>query len=114
LGDLGVRTAFIEKAGPWENGYNESFNGKLRGELLNREIFYNMAEARILVERWRRHYNHHRPHGALPQEPQPSISLADQPGHPRRPICPEPGHRLEKRPQPRQSQPRRGPPSISA
>jgi len=57
LGDLGVRTAFIEKASPWENGYNESFNGKLRDELLNREIFYTMAEARILVERWRRHYN---------------------------------------------------------
>ena len=49
---------------PWENGYNESFNGKLRDELLNGEIFYSLAEAAVLVEQWRREYNTVRPHSA--------------------------------------------------
>ena len=61
LGRLGVGTLFIEPGSPWENGYIESFNGKLRDELLNREIFYTMKEARILIEQWRRHYNGVRP-----------------------------------------------------
>ena len=82
LGDLGVRTAFIEKASPWENGYNESFNGKLRDELLNREIFYTMAEARILVERWRRHYNEVRPHSALGYRPPAPAAIVPQPARP--------------------------------
>lgn len=69
LGDLRVKTAFIEKASPWESGNNESFNGKLRGELLNGEIFYSLAEARILIERRRRHYNEIRPHSALGYRP---------------------------------------------
>lgn len=56
LGKIGVRTLYIEKASPWENGYNESFNGKLRDELLNGEVFYTLAEARVLIEAWRRHY----------------------------------------------------------
>ena len=51
---------------PWENGYNESFNGKLRDELLNGEIFYSLAEAAVLVEQWRREYNTVRPHSAWP------------------------------------------------
>ncbi len=50
---------------PWENGYNESFNGKLRDELLNGEIFYTLKEAEVLIEQWRRHDNQHRPHSAL-------------------------------------------------
>jgi transposase InsO family protein len=69
LGRLGVATLFIEKASPWENGYNESFNGKLRDELLDREIFYSLAEARVLIERWRRHYNTERPHSSLGYRP---------------------------------------------
>lgn len=50
LGRIGVRTLYIEKASPWENGYNESFNGKLKDELLNCEVFYTLAEARVLIE----------------------------------------------------------------
>jgi transposase InsO family protein len=65
LGTLGVRTLFIEPGRPWENGYNESFNGKLGDELLKREIFYTLREAEVLVEQWRREYNTIRPHSAL-------------------------------------------------
>jgi len=54
---IGVKTLYIEPGSPWENGYNESFNGKLRDELLNGEIFYTLREAAILIERWRQHYN---------------------------------------------------------
>ena len=60
----GVETLFIEPGSPWENGYNESFNGKLRDELLNGEIFYSLAQAAVLVEQWRREYNTVRPHSA--------------------------------------------------
>ncbi len=66
---LGVKTLFIEPGSPWENGYNESFNGKLRDELLNGEIFYTLREAQIIVERWRRHYNEIRPHSSLGYRP---------------------------------------------
>ena len=62
---LKVQTLFIEPGSPWENGYVESFNGKLRDELLNREIFYTLTEAQVLLERWRKHYNTQRPHSAL-------------------------------------------------
>jgi transposase InsO family protein len=65
LEDLGVQTLFIEPGSPWENGYNESFNGKLRDELLNVEIFHTLLEAKVLVARWRRHYNTVRPHSSL-------------------------------------------------
>ena len=61
---LDVETLFIEPGSPWENGYVESFNGKRRDELLDREIFYTLTEATILIERWRRHYNTVRPHSA--------------------------------------------------
>jgi transposase InsO family protein len=54
---VGARTAYIEPGSPWENGYCESFNSKLRDELLNGEIFYSLKEARIVIESWRRHYN---------------------------------------------------------
>ena len=65
LGELGVKTLFIEPGSPWENGYNESFNGTLRNELLKREIFYSLEEAKVLIEQWRREYNTHRPHSSL-------------------------------------------------
>ncbi len=66
---LDVQTLFIEPGSPWENGYIESFNGKLRDELLNREIFTSLWEAKVLVERWRREYNQVRPHSALGYRP---------------------------------------------
>jgi len=69
LNRLGVKTLFIERGSPWENGYVESFNGKLRDELLNREIFMNLAEARILIEEWRKEYNLVRPHSSLNYRP---------------------------------------------
>lgn len=69
LGRVGVRTLFIEPGSPWENGYIESFNGKLRDELLNGEIFYTLKEAKVLIERWRVEYNTVRPHSALGYRP---------------------------------------------
>ena len=65
LGRLGVKTLFIEPGSPWENGYIESFNGKLRDELLNGEIFDTILEARVITEKWRKHYNTIRPHSSL-------------------------------------------------
>jgi putative transposase len=64
LSELSVKALFIEPGRPWENGYVESFNGKLRDELLNLEIFDTLREAQVLVERWRKHYNTVRPHSA--------------------------------------------------
>ena len=58
---VGAKTAYIEPGSPWENGYCESFNGRMRDELLNGEIFYSLHEAQIIVERWRNHYNTKRP-----------------------------------------------------
>lgn len=69
LGRLGVKTLFIEPGSPWENGYIESFNGRLRDELLNGEIFDTMTEARILSEKWRIQYNQKRPHSSLGYKP---------------------------------------------
>ena len=62
---VGAKTAYIEPGSPWENGYCESFNSKLRDELLDGEIFYSLNEARIVIESWRRHYNAVRPYGSL-------------------------------------------------
>ena len=64
-----MRTLFIEPGSPWENGYSESFNGKLRDELLDRELFYTLREAQVLIEWWRQHYNGVRPHSALGYRP---------------------------------------------
>ena len=64
-----VTTLFIEPGSPWENGYDESFNGKLRYELLNGEIFHTLQEAQILIERWRPECNRIRPHSALGYRP---------------------------------------------
>ena len=69
LNRLGVKTLFIEPGSPWENGYIESFNGKLRDELLNREIFTTLEEARVLIEQWRREYNQVCPHSSLRYQP---------------------------------------------
>ncbi len=95
LKELKVQTAYIEPGSPWENGYIESFNARLRDELLNGEIFYTREEAKAVIETWRRHYNTVRPHSALryqppapqtvlwpPLQPQPTataIALASQP-----------------------------------
>jgi transposase InsO family protein len=66
---VGSQTAYIEPGSPWENGYCESFNSKLRDELLNGEIFFSLAEAQVLIESWRRHFNAIRPHSALKYRP---------------------------------------------
>ena len=66
---IGVKTLFIEPGSPWENGYIESFNGKLRDELLNGEIFTTLFEAQVLIENWRREYNQVRPHSSLGYKP---------------------------------------------
>jgi transposase InsO family protein len=81
LGEVGVQTLFIEPGSPWENGYIESFNGKLRDELLNGEIFYTLKEARVLIESWRQHYNEVRPHSSLGyRAPAPWARLLPDPG----------------------------------
>jgi hypothetical protein len=87
---VGTKSAYIEKASPWENGYVESFNGKLRDELLNGEVFNTLKEAQVLIEEWRRHYNRVRPHSSLgyrPPRPGDGANgqVADQLG--RRPGC---------------------------
>jgi transposase InsO family protein len=69
LARLEIQPLFITPGSPWENGYVESFNGKLRDELLNREIFTTLWEAKVLIERWRMHYNRLRPHSALGYRP---------------------------------------------
>ena len=76
LKDLEVTTLFIEPGSPWENGYVESFNGKLRDELLNREIFTTLTEAKILIEEWRKEYNQVRPHSALDYRPPAPETIA--------------------------------------
>lgn len=66
---LGVKTLYIAPGSPWENGYNESFNGRFRDEFLNREVFYTLKEAEVLTEEWRHLYNHIRPHTSLDYKP---------------------------------------------
>lgn len=77
LARLGAKTLYIEPGSPWENGYCESFNGKLRDECLNQEIFYSLKEAQVVIEQWRNQYNTIRPHSSLgyrPPAPQTSTS----------------------------------------
>ncbi len=69
LGRLGTGTLYIEPGSPWENGYCESFNGRLRDECLNGEIFYSLKEAQVVIEKWRVEYNTRRPHSALGYRP---------------------------------------------
>jgi transposase InsO family protein len=77
LAQIGSQTLFIEPGSPWENGYCESFNGKLRDELLNGEIFYSLKEAQIIIERWRRHYNEKRPHSSLGYRPPAPMTFGE-------------------------------------
>ena len=92
LARLGVGTLFIEPGSPWENGYCESLNGKLRDELLDREVFHSLREAQGLIEAWRRHYNTVRPHSALGYRP-PAPGAAPWPGSASAgPLRPTAGH----------------------
>ena len=80
LNRIGVKTLFIEKGSPWENGYIESFNGKMRDELLNRELFMTLQEAKVLIEQWRREYNQVRPHSArnyCPPAPEAILTMVN-------------------------------------
>ena len=74
LSILSIGALFIEPGSPWENGYVESFNGRMRDELLDREIFYTMKEAKYLIEKWRWEYNHVRPHSSLGYKPPAPVS----------------------------------------
>jgi transposase InsO family protein len=76
---IGSKTLFIAPGSPWENGYNESFNGKLRDELLNGEIFYSLKEAKVVIEQWRKHYNTKRPHSALGYRPPAPVTYSPIP-----------------------------------
>jgi transposase InsO family protein len=81
LSKLSVKPLFIEPGSPWENGYIESFNGKMRDELLAGEIFYTLKEAQVLIEIWRRYYNTSRPHSSLnytPPAPAAVLAQASQ------------------------------------
>lgn len=75
---LGIKTLYIEPGSPWENGYNESFNGRLRDELLNGETFYTLREAQAIIEQWRHHYNHIRPHSSLGYKPPAPLARMDK------------------------------------
>lgn len=89
LGRIGVKTLYIEPGSPWENGYCESLNSKLRDELLNGEIFTTLREAQVLIESWRRHYNAVRPHSSLGyRPPAPEAILPPAPGLPYAPLRP--------------------------
>ena len=79
LSGLGTKSLYIEPGSPWENGYCESFNGKLRDELLNGEIFYSLREAKVVIEQWRIHYNTKRPHSALGYGPPAPVTIAPPP-----------------------------------
>jgi len=78
LAKVGTGVLYIEPGSPWENGYCESFNGKLRDECLNGEIFYSLKEAQIVIEQWRVKYNTRRPHSALGYRPPAPLAIAPQ------------------------------------
>lgn len=90
LGRVGAKTLYITPCSPWENGYCESFNGKMRNELLNGEIFYTLREAQVVIEQWRQHYNRIRPHSALghgppaPETTTPHLTIVSRPGETQR------------------------------
>lgn len=98
IGAVGAKTAYITPGSPWENGYIESFNARLRDELLNGEIFCSLREAQIVTESWRRHYNQERPHSSLGyKSPAPEVFIpapAAWPA-PRSPTAPPPMQYLE-------------------
>ena len=88
IAGVGARTAYIEPGSPWENGYVESFNGKLRDELLDCEVFHTLREAQVLIEQWRQHFNTVRPHSALGHRPPAPEAVMPGPPMPLR--CPNP------------------------
>jgi transposase InsO family protein len=92
IGAVGARTAYIAPGSPWENGFIESFNARLRDELLDGEVFYTLREAQIVIESWRRHYNAIRPHASLRyRAPAPEVfipALAAWAAAPPRPASP--------------------------
>jgi putative transposase len=88
LAKVGTGVLYIEPGSPWENGYCESFNGKLRDECLNGEIFYSLKEAQIVVEQWRVEYNTRRPHSALGYRPPAPATFAPQMAALRSPTAP--------------------------
>ena len=75
LAGLGTKPLYIEPGSPWENGYCESFNGKLQDECLKREIFYSLKEAQVIIGAWRDHYNRVRPHSSLSYRPPASMTM---------------------------------------
>jgi putative transposase len=78
LKGLKVETAYITPGSPWENGFNERFNGSLRDELLNGESFYSLNEAKVIIKKWRKHYNEIRPHSSLNyRPPAPKIFISN-------------------------------------
>ena len=80
---LGAKTTYIAPGSPWENGYVESFNARLRDELLNGEMFYTLREAQVVIESWRRHYNRVRPHASLGyRAPAPEVVVPAMAGRP--------------------------------
>ncbi len=81
LANVGAKTLYIEPGSPWENGYCESFNRKLRDELLNGEIFCSLKEAKVLIEQWRHHYNTVRPHSSLGYRPPAPQTFMPAPPH---------------------------------
>jgi transposase InsO family protein len=81
LASVGAKTLYIGPGSPWENGYCESFNGKLRDELLNGEIFYSLKEAQVVIGQWRHHYNTVRPHSSLRYRPPAPQTFAPPPSH---------------------------------
>jgi putative transposase len=81
LTGLGTKSLYIEPGSPWENGYCESFNSKLRDELLNGEIFYSLKETQVVIEKWRVHYNTRRPHSALGYRPPAPLAIEPAPAH---------------------------------
>ena len=85
---VGAKTAYSELGSPYDNGYVESFNGKLRDELLDREIFHSLAEARVLIEAWRLHCNTVRPHSALGYRPPAPEAIHQAPPWTRAPRLP--------------------------
>jgi transposase InsO family protein len=86
--DLGAKTLYIEPGSPWENGYNESFNGRLRDEFLSAEVFYSLQEAKVLAAQWRHHYNHIRPHSSLGYKPPAPLARATRMAVPTYAIAP--------------------------
>ena len=98
---VGAKTAYIAPGSPWENGYVESFNARLRDELLNGEIFYSLREAEIVVESWRRHYNTVRPHASLRyRPPAPEVLIPGLKAWPAAPSRTAPPARLPMAPRP--------------